>query len=627
MEVTGEAQQQGGKPCDTRSIESQETFVIYLCQDCSVFFDEKGDTRKEENTHTRKEENTHALQKVGRENFLEAYHALDFTSRDRLTTRGSFPEFISIRHQSSTKSKYYSDDSMETTPLLPTRSVTISVDEDTYHDRSIASKTILSDASEVVVEKEVIFQKNLLGSDSSTEKPYEETSMVVRVCMAVRVFRQLQQVFSKQKGSVVKKNPGATEPKMMSRTWRLLRVSNAAKNFCEGIRRKWNTAKPINDGEKAKRNASNKKSLKNGKRRNHSRRHREAAVQRLKAMIEHMHSQSHADRDYHDKQQEKKDSFACSMHDNIDQILHQEVHECMECMHKKEGAYEIEPTNERSSFHSGHRDNALLPIAPSSSEEDVSFAKPDESQPSNERIPFHSDHRDDALLPIANLSSEQGVSFATDTPHRQSSIDELGAVLNEYFDQCNVACSRCMHEKEGAHEIEPTNERSSFHSGHHDNALLPIATLSSEEGVSFAKPDEIEPINVRITFHSDHRDNALLPISNLSSKQGVSIATDASHRQSSIDELGAVPDENFDQCNAPDLKDLKSMAPEGSRSTSARELHELLASLSYYGSTECSSGDSSIDCSDLVEHEDNTVEKFGYYQHEFECFEHVVYQA
>jgi hypothetical protein len=448
MEVTGEAQQQGGKPCEySRCIERQENFVNYLCQNYSAFFDEKDDARKEEKTH--------ALQKVGRENHLEAYHVLDITSRDRakvklqksvgLTMRGSFPEFISIPHQRSTRSRYDNEESMETTPLLPTRSVTISVDEDTYHDRSIASKKFLSDASEVVGEMEALFPSNMLESDSSTEKPYKETRM------AVRVFRQLQHVISKQIGSVVKKNPGATEPTRMPRTRRLLRVSNAAKNFCESIRRKWNT-EPINDGEKAKRKASNEKSLKESKRCNHSRRHREAAVQRLKAMIEHMHSQSHADRDYHDNQQEKKDSFACSIHDNIDQILHQEV------QHEKEGTDKIEPTNERSSFHSGHRDNALLPIA------------------------------------------------------EESSIHELGAVLDEYFDQCNAA-------------------------------------------------------------------------------------------------------------------DLKLMAPEGSKSTTTRELHELMASLSYSGSTECSSGDSSIDCSDLVEHEDNTVEKFGYYQHEFECFEHVVYDA
>mmetsp|Transcript_17077 Transcript_17077/g.41556 ORF Transcript_17077/g.41556 Transcript_17077/m.41556 type:complete len:371 (-) Transcript_17077:67-1179(-) len=98
----------------------------------------------------------------------------------------------------------------------------------------------------------------------------------------------------------------------------------------------------------------------------------------------------------------------------------------------------------------------------------------------------------------------------------------------------------------------------------------------------------------------------------------------SSRSTSSIDKLGALLGDYFDKQKTsfvPPLerkKECKIIIEDSSFHTQVKKATE---SLSYSsGLTECSSEDSSIDCSAIVEHENNVTEQFGAYQEDFHLY-------
>lgn len=437
--------------CDS-TYETQENFVDYLCRNCSVCFNGEQDAgRKEEGGDA-----VHALQKVGRTNRLGTYRVLGCVSHgstklrllksDDMRNPGSSPEFLSIRHQLSTVPRegekpidwrvgqLYSD-SMEASPLLPTKSLTISVDEETHHIRCTAAEIPPAGEFEVVGDTKGLPLTTVSEPRNCARKPRQKKKTAVRLFVC-----QIKTVVKNGIGYIKNKLHGAKD-----RTKRKMPVaclSNPAKTFCETIR----GSQSAWDEKRGSLHFS--RNMKSNKTRSNERKNREAAVQRLKAMIEHIHTQNHASRHYKETgEQRGKEASVRS----IPSIFVQ-----------------------ARKLNKGDNQN---------------FKTEDSGQA---------------------LAAEL-LCLATDTSQSHSSLDKLGVILDEYFDQ--------------------------YAPSHLSKIVLPEDTSTAAE----------------------------------------------------------------------------------------REVNKLVASLSYSsGSTE----DSSIDFSDIVEHEDHTIEKFGYYQHEFDCYDDsAVYNA
>lgn len=160
----------------------------------------------------------------------------------------------------------------------------------------------------------------------------------------------------------------------------------------------------------------------------------------------------------------------------------------------------------------------------------------------------------------------------------------------------------------------------------HNDATLSARTYVSA-GATTSSPDQststgsIEKLSVLLDQYLDQQTNSTTdPPSPPSNK------TDCkSSSSSSAEKLGALLGEYFDKQKS------RFVVPTVERKTECKIIIEDSAfhaqvkkgteSLSYSsGLTECSSEDSSIDCSAIVEHENNVTEQFGAYQAEFDLY-------